>query len=133
VKKNEVKMCPSCGRRIEWQAKWTRCWGRVRYCSDACRRQRPDSTDQALEDLLLGLLAFRHVGDTICPSEAADLVEGSSDRETLIERSIRAARRLGNRGRVEIVQAGRVVDPSNAGVPIRVRLPRGINAIRPAA
>ena len=133
MKTREFKMCRSCGRRMEWQAKWARCWDRVLYCGEACRRQRPDSTDHALEDSILGLLACRHVGDTICPSEAAGLVAGTTDCERLMERSKRAARRLVNEGRVEIVEAGRVVDPSNARGPIRLRLPRGVNAIRPAA
>jgi len=133
VKTQDFKMCRSCGRRMEWQAKWIRCWDRVRYCCEACRRQRPDSIDHALEDSILGLLACRHVGDTICPSEAAGVVAGTADGEPLMERSIRAARRLVNEGRVEIMMAGRVVDPSNAHEPIRLRLPRGVNAIRPAA
>ncbi len=127
------KTCRVCGRRIEWRAKWARCWNRVRYCGAACRRQRLDATDHALEDAILGLLACRHVGDSIYPSEAARLVAGTAGWETLMERSLRAARRLVNQGRLEITQAGRVVDPSTARGPIRLRLPRGVNAIRAAA
>ena len=133
MEKLEFKMCQSCGRRMEWQSKWARCWDRVRYCDEACRRHRPDSTDHALEDSILGLLACRHVGDTICPSEAAGLVGGTADWDALLDRSLRAARRLVNEGRVEIIQACQTVDPSNAHEPIRLRLPRGVNAIRPAA
>jgi hypothetical protein len=133
VESNAFKMCRSCGRRVEWQAKWARCWDRVRYCDEVCRRQRPDSTDHALEDSILGLLACRHVGDTICPSEAAGLVAGTANCEPLVERSIRAARRLVNENRVEIIKVDRVVDPLDAHGAIRLRLPRGVNAIRPAA
>jgi hypothetical protein len=81
-----------------------------------------DATDRALEEAILGLLACRHVGDTICPSEAVRLVADSAD-----------ARRLANRGQLEFVQNGRVVDPSGSSGEIRLRLPRGVTAIRPAA
>jgi len=37
-------------------------------------------------------LACGHVGDIICPSEAAVLVAGTADCKPLVERSIRAAR-----------------------------------------
>jgi len=92
-----------------------------------------DATDRSLEEAILGLLACRHVGDTICPSEAVRLVADSTDWQSLMERSRRAARRLVNRGQLELVQAGLVVDPSTFQGPIRLRLPRGINAIRHAA
>jgi hypothetical protein len=131
--KPEFKFCQACGRRIEWRAKWAGCWGRMRYCGEACRRQRLDATDRALEEAILGLLACRHVGDTICPSEAVCLVVGSADRQSLDQRSRWAARRLVNRGQLELVQEDRVVDPSTFRGPIRLRLPRGINAIRHAA
>ncbi len=79
--------------------------------------------DEALEQAILSLLARRGRGRTICPSEAARLVhdgEGDGWRE-LMEPARRAARRLVAAGEAEITQGGRVVDPSTARGPIRVR------------
>jgi hypothetical protein len=95
----------------------------VRHCSERCRRERPSGVDHALEDAIVTLLAARPRGATICPSEAARAVGG--DREeawrALMEPARRAARRLADRGLVEITQRGVVVDPSAARGPIRVR------------
>jgi hypothetical protein len=118
------RACAVCGRRIEWRAKWARDWEHVRFCSDACRTRglRPDDT--ALEAAITDLLARRPRGATICPSEAARAVAGdpSSDAwRALMEPARAAARRLVAAGEVEITQGGRVVDPSTAKGPIRVR------------
>lgn len=40
------KICARCGRPFTWRKKWARDWPQVRYCSDACRRAGPASTDQ---------------------------------------------------------------------------------------
>lgn len=123
----DSKPCESCGRTIEWRKKWERDWDEVRYCSDACRRGRPDDTDRALEAAILDLLERRADGATICPSEAAKAVAGASDQaewRNLMEPARRAARRLVADGRVDITQRGQVVDPSTAKGPIRLRLRR---------
>lgn len=114
------KTCATCGRRIEWRKKWERCWDEVKYCSDACRRSKPSDADRKMEDAIVGLLSKRAAGATICPSEAAREVfpDGWADR---MEDARRAARRLVAAGRIEIVQGGRVVDPSTAKGPIRLR------------
>jgi len=114
------KTCVRCGRRIEWQKRWARDWQHVRYCSDACRRHRVDATDQELEAAIRSLLAARAVGATICPSEAARQVAPEGWR-SLMERARQAARRLVAAGAIEITQGGRVVDPSTAKGPIRLR------------
>lgn len=120
------KTCASCGRRIEWRKKWERSWDEVRYCSDACRRQKVRPVDRALEQEIRELLDRRSAGATICPSEAARAVhaagggEGEGWRE-LMEPARRAARRLVAAGEVEITQGGRVVDPSTAKGAIRIR------------
>lgn len=114
------KSCASCGRAIEWRARWARDWDAVRYCSDRCRRERPGPVDRALEEAITGLLATRARDASICPSEAARAV-GGDDWRPLMERARRAARRLVAAGEVEICQGGRVVDPSTARGPIRVR------------
>ena len=77
--------------------------------------------DAQLEAAILQLLHARARGATICPSEAAKAVAPDDWRE-LMEPSRRAARRLVVAGTVEITQGGRVVDPSTAKGPIRVRL-----------
>ena len=124
------KVCGSCGRRIEWRAKWARDWHAVRWCSDACRARGVRPVDAALEESIRSLLAGRAADATICPSEAARAVAGAgagADSEAwreLMEPARRAARRLVATGQVEITQGGKVVDPSTAKGPIRVRRAR---------
>jgi hypothetical protein len=114
------RICASCGRAFAWRRKWARDWDQVRYCSDACRRHGVDATDRALEAAILDLLGGRR-SVTICPSEAARAV-GGEDWRPLMEPARRAARRLVAAGDLEITQGGRVVDPSTAKGPIRLRL-----------
>lgn len=115
-----TKSCAVCGRAIEWRKKWARDWESVRYCSQACRRRKLDDTDVALERAILDLLRQRARGATICPSDAARSVAPDGWRP-LMERAREAARRLVDRGEVVITQRGRVVEPSTAKGPIRVR------------
>ncbi len=114
------KTCDSCGRRITWRKKWERDWETVRYCSAACRRHRPGEVDARLETSIRSLLVSRASTGTICPSEAAREV-GGEDWPTLMEPARAAARRMVAAGEVEITQQGRVVDPSTAKGPIRIR------------
>jgi hypothetical protein len=79
-----------------------------------------NATDRRLERAILELLATRPVGATICPSEVAR-VAAPDDWRRLMEPARRAARRLVVSGHVEITQGGRVVDPSTAKGPIRIR------------
>lgn len=115
------KTCAVCGRRIEWRKKWERDWDSVRYCSKACRQRKLDDTDRDLETAILGLLTSRT--GTICPSEAARVVDAHGWRD-LMEGTRMAARRLVAAGAVEITQNGRVVDPSTAKGAIRIRRTR---------
>lgn len=116
----EEKTCVACGRRIEWRKKWERCWEDVKFCSDACRRSKPSGDDRRLEVAILELLARRAGEATICPSEAARAVFPDGWREHM-EEARRAARRLVAAGAIEITQGGRVVDPSTAKGPVRLR------------
>jgi hypothetical protein len=118
-----AKTCASCGRRFEWRRRWTSCWDEVRYCSGACRRRRVSPVDRRLEEAILGLLENRDRGFSICPSEAARQVAPEHWRE-LMEPTRRAARRLAAARRLEILQRGRPVDPSNVRGPVRLRLAR---------
>jgi hypothetical protein len=117
------KTCASCGREMQWRAKWAKNWDEVRYCSDACRRRGIRPVDTRLSETILELLNARAAGATICPSEAARAVGGDEWRD-LMEPARRAARRLVADGEVEITQRGTVVDPSTAKGPIRIRRAR---------
>lgn len=72
---------------------------------------------------MVDLLSARAAGASICPSEAARRVDPNGWKDRM-EDARRAARRLVAGGIVEITQGGRVVDPSTARGPIRVRLRR---------
>lgn len=117
----DERTCASCGRRIEWRAKWARDWDAVRHCSDACRRRGVRAVDRQLEEEIRALLAQRAASATICPSEAARRIGGDDGWRELMEPARRAARRLVAAGEVEITQRGQVVDPSTAKGPIRIR------------
>ncbi|MBC7939181.1 MAG: DUF2256 domain-containing protein [Chitinophagaceae bacterium] len=32
------KPCTACRRPMSWRKRWSRSWGEVKFCSDACRR-----------------------------------------------------------------------------------------------
>ena len=95
----------------------------MRYCSKACRRRKVRAEDRALEAAIRELLADRAPRATICPSEAARRVAGEDEAawRPLMEPARRAARRMVADGEVELVQRGRVVDPSTFRGPVRVR------------
>lgn len=119
------KICKTCGRAFAWRKQWERDWDVVRYCSDTCRGNKPREVDSELEAAILALLAERGQDKTICPSEAAKLVGGADslhEWQPLMEPARAAARRLVAQGRVLITQKGRVVDPSKAKGPIRLKL-----------
>ena len=115
----EDKTCASCGRRIEWRAKWAKSWDDVRYCSDACRRRRLTPVDLRLEEVLRALVE-KAGRPGVDPDDAALRVDPAGAK-ALHEPARRAARRLVAAGVAEMVQGGRVVDPSTAKGAVRVR------------
>lgn len=117
----EPKTCRSCGRRIEWRKKWERDWDQVRYCSTSCRRRGVTEVDERLEAALLERVSRGRV--TVDPAEVAlAVVDGDDAAATeLAEPARRAARRLVARGEAEILQRGKVVDPSTAKGAFEVR------------
>jgi hypothetical protein len=117
----ETKICASCGRVIEWRKKWENCWEEVRYCSAGCRKKKVTSADEGLEAAIISLLEKRAKGATICPSEAARAFFGEEKWRDEMERTRCAARRLVEKGQIEILQKGKVVDSSTAKGPIRLR------------
>jgi hypothetical protein len=78
------------------------------------------ATDLALESAILELLACRDAGKTICPSEAARLVDPAR-WEDLMENARAAARRLVAQGEIVFTQHGSVVNPAEPKGAIRVR------------
>ncbi len=117
-----------CGRTVEWRARWARDWEQVKHCSQGCRRRGLGDVDAELERTTLALLDARARAATVCPSEVARAVAGADADEQawrdLMEPARMAARRLVQRGEVEITQGGRVVDPSTAKGAIRLRRTR---------
>ena len=120
----EEKFCRRCGRRMEWRKAWADCWEEVKYCSGACRKKGLTKNDQVLEEELLALLVERGPSKTICPSELARQHFGETEWKGEMETVRMAARRLVVAGKADILQKTKVVDPSTAKGPIRIRLKR---------
>ena len=34
------KPCVACGRPMSWRRRWAKNWDEVKFCSDACRRNK---------------------------------------------------------------------------------------------
>jgi hypothetical protein len=77
--------------------------------------------DHNLEAAIMDLLAQRGPGKTICPSEAARLLDPSGWKE-LMDRARAAAQRLVAQGEVVVTQRGKIVDPSHVKGPIRLKV-----------
>lgn len=121
------KACAVCGRTMTYRRRWARAWADVKYCSDRCRRQGLGPADARAEAAIRGLLAARPRGASICPGEAARLLAAgrgaAEDWRAELARVRGAANRLVAAGAIEMTQQGRVVDPSRARGPVRLRLP----------
>jgi len=35
------KACVACGREMSWRKSWAKNWDEVKYCSQACRANKP--------------------------------------------------------------------------------------------
>lgn len=116
------KICQACGRVIQWRRKWEKCWDEVKYCSRACRGSKRSDTDLEIERVIVRLLQDRAVGATICPSEAARVVFSEESWRLEMQRVRKAARRLVDQGLILICQRAKVIDPSSAKGPIRLKL-----------
>ena len=112
------KICIVCGCEIQWRKKWQDNWQRVKYCSRACRKAGLRDIDIKLETVIMDLLRSGKPGASICPSQAARAVVGNENERQwrpLMEPARRAARRLVHKGKISIMQGGKVVDPPNSG------------------
>lgn len=81
---------------------------------------QPDETEIPLEALILQLLRERGEDKTICPSEVARALDPTNWRARMQEVRTEAAR-LAAAGVIVVLQRGRIVNPSEARGPIRLR------------
>ncbi len=78
----------------------------------------------AIEDKIFGLLARRHEGATICPSEVArSLVPDGVRWRQLMPQVRQAAQELAQAHRLDVTRRGARVDATSRGGPIRLGLP----------
>lgn len=115
------KVCRSCGRRIARRKKWARDWDQIAYCSAGCRRHGVTEQDRELELTIHRLLASQPRAGLVADKDVARAV-APQDWPDLVEPARRAARRLTAAEEVELVQHGRVVDPSTARGSFSIRL-----------
>lgn len=113
------KICIVCGRKMQWRARWSKNWDQVKYCSDRCRKAKGQDSAE-LENKILQLLTTRSAVSTICPSEI--LPPDKKSNPTEMEQVRQAARRLSHQGKIQILQKGQIMDPSDFKGPIRLRL-----------
>ncbi len=85
-------------------------------------------TPKAVERAILKLLESRHP-KTACPSEVARVLAPEGWR-SLMELVRQVATRLQKRGRIDITQRGKPVEPASASGPLRLRLARAVDAYR---
>jgi hypothetical protein len=45
MKRQDTKLCIVCHRPMTWRRKWAKTWEQVKYCSDACRRNKSSKLD----------------------------------------------------------------------------------------
>jgi hypothetical protein len=76
---------------------------------------------ERLEQVILELLEARDPGKTICPSDAARAAGDADSWRQLMDPTREAAKRLVERGLVEVTQRGGVVDLDQAKGPVRLR------------
>lgn len=81
----------------------------------------PEALDQRIRSTIVALLAHRGPERSICPSDAARVVGGTSWRPTM-ERVREVARELARRGEVRLTSGQRELDPDGEiRGPIRIR------------
>lgn len=112
-----MKVCATCGRVITPRKKWNKNFDEVKYCSDACRKNKKNKN---YESAILDLLNTRGADKSICPSEVLPVELKQDKQEMELVRA--SARLLVAKGSIVITQQGQIVDPSTAKGPIRLKL-----------
>ncbi len=126
------KTCKTCGRPFAYRPEHAQDWDIVKFCSESCRIQKAQASQEELEQAILTLLAERGPNQILCPSEAAKFVAGDPrdkskttrrDWEALMEPVRTAARHLATRKKLLILQHDKPANPATAKGPILLRLP----------
>ncbi len=81
------------------------------------------TTDAAIEHCIFGLLDQRQAGATICPSEVARALEPDGPWRELMPQVRQVAQQMVQAGRLRVTRAGRPVDATSPGGPIRLGRP----------
>jgi hypothetical protein len=88
-----------------------------------------DVTPAEIEEAILRQLASRAADATLCPSEVARALAGSSGTwRTLMPLVRQVARRMAERGALRVTRRGVEVDANSPGGPIRLAHPTKANA-----
>ncbi len=107
------RICQSCGRTMEWRARWAKNWDEVKYCSSACRSHRPTELDRQIERLIIDACSAVAAGRSVPEPQIVRQVQQQLEQVTA-ERVRWAGRRLVAASRVEFIQKNRVIEPSTA-------------------
>lgn len=117
---SETKNCLCCGLPFERRKKWQSSWDEVKYCSDRCRKVIKSSRRATLEKIFEEKLTHSRRGTTFCPSVIA-ISYSTENWKPFMEEVRQIARCAVHAGKAEILQKGKVVDPTSFRGPIRVR------------
>lgn len=114
------KFCQTCARpfadRKSWQSRGIS--DQIRYCSAACRRSKPHAYDLGLEARVMQAIQQTSVQPMLFSELALRLQVHEQQRKRLEW----AVRRLALRGKLTLIQAGRMIDPGHARHPYHISL-----------
>jgi hypothetical protein len=114
------KICAVCGRKMNFRKAWAKNWLEVKYCSERCRRSK-NKLD--FQEIILQKLRELSAASERRPVAAAEFLEPDKRLDSdSVERVRSSARKLALEGLIEILQDGRVVDPTTFRGPIQIRL-----------
>lgn len=105
---------------MQWRKAWEKNWDSIRYCSDACRRQKLDKTALPVRQALLELVRKAGPGKLSDPLEIAQKL-WPTDWQGHAEEVRRVVRQLASEGYIELFQEGRRIEELNFKGPIKIR------------
>jgi hypothetical protein len=110
--------------RITAMARWDACDDEAADGGTVPHPDAEQTTQAAIEDTVFGLLATRHDGATICPSEVARALVAHEGRwRELMPQVRQVAQRLAEEHRLDVTRGGVQVDATSRGGPIRLGRP----------
>ena len=90
---------------------------------DRSRHDDDPASSARIERQILDLVEARGRGRTICPSEVARALEADEDAWRRLMKPVRrAAIRLAEDGRIEILKKGKRIEPDNVRGVVRLRI-----------